>query len=104
MEFITMELKGIAKDANEKFPIRFEYSATGTAFFIGCRVVAKKELNNGNTIEKKYDIRAFGEIAEELASVCDGTEIHVKADYDMNKGKDDKWYPIATVTEIISIG
>jgi hypothetical protein len=49
------------------------------------------------------DIRAFGDMADQLAHVQDGDEISVEASYDMQKSnKDDKYYPVATVTEIIS--
>lgn len=102
--FLTMEAKGVAKDCHENFPIRFDYSETnGTAFFIGCRVHAEVELNNGQVIDKRMDIRAFGDVAEELASVTEGTEIHVKGDYGQTKGKDGKYYPILTVTEVLSL-
>lgn len=100
-QFVNAEVKGIAKDAHEKFPIRFDYSEAGNAFFNGCRVEATIDISNGRTITKRMDIRAFGEIAEALAHVQDGTPVHVKGSLDQNKGKDDKYYPVLTVTEIV---
>lgn len=99
---IEMIITGIAKDAHEKFPIKYDVSESGTSFFIGCRVEATVEIN-GNQITKRMDIRAFGQEADELAHVQDGDLISVKATYDMQKSqKDGKYYPIATVKEILS--
>lgn len=103
-QFLKMEIKGIAKDAHEKFPIKFDYSAGGVAYFNGCRVEATEKLPNGQEITKRMDIQAFRDVAEELASVSDGSEIHVKGSFGQRKGKDDKYYDVVTVDEIISIG
>jgi hypothetical protein len=99
-DMFNLELKGTVHDSHEKFPIRFDFSEKNTAYLIGARFVAKKEVN-GNTIENRIDIRAFGEQAEALAHIQDGSDIHVIAEYGMQKGKDDKWYAIATVIEVI---
>lgn len=102
-QFIKVEIKGTAKDAHERFPIRFDVSANGLAYFNGCRVQTEKDIN-GNTITDRIDIRAFGDVAEQLAAVSDGVEIHVKGDYGKVKNKKDgKYYEIVTVTEVISI-
>jgi hypothetical protein len=98
-----MIIKGTARDAHEKFPIRFDYSEKGNAFFIGCRVEAEVTLSNGNTITKKMDIRAFNEHAEALAHVSDGTEITVVGEYGLQKSeKDGRYYPIVTVDEVLA--
>lgn len=102
-QFIKMELKGIAKNISDKFGIKFAYSPSGTAYFNGCRLVANVAVGS-KTVEQRFDIRAFGDAAETLAAVTEGDEIHVYADYGMQKGRDEKWYPIATITEVISIG
>jgi hypothetical protein len=102
-EFINVELKGTAKDAHQNFPIRFDYSEkNNSAFLIGCKVEAEVEIGGGKTITKRMDIRAFGEVAEALAHIADGTPIHVKGSYDMQKStKGDQWFPVVTVLEVI---
>jgi hypothetical protein len=100
-EFINMELKGTAVDAHQNFPIKFDYSENGNAYLIGCKVEAQIETSNGGTITKRMDIRAFGEEAEALAHITNGHQIHVKASYDMQKSKNDQWFPVATVREVI---
>lgn len=100
-EFITVELKGIARDAHKKFPITFDYGASGNAYLIGCKVHASKDVN-GKTFENRIDIRAFGEVAEELAGLADGSAVHIKGEYGLNK-VNDAYYPIVTVTEVISV-
>lgn len=99
-----MEAKGIARDAHQKFPIRFDFSEKdGSAFFIGCRIEAKEDIGGGKTIDKKMDIRAFGDVATELAHVTDGMEIHIKGSYGLQKStKDGNWYPILNVDEVVS--
>lgn len=99
---LFMEIIGTAKDAHERYPIRFDYSESGSAYFNGCRVEANVKLSNGQTITKRMDVRAFGEIAEQLAHVSDGTEIHVKGEYGQQKGNDGVYRPIVTITEVIS--
>jgi hypothetical protein len=102
-QFMDLHIKGTAKDAHEKFPIRYDISEKGSSFFIGCRVEAEVTLDNGTTITKRMDIRAFAEVADQLAHIQDGDQIEVKASYDMQKSqKDGKYYPVATVTEVIS--
>jgi hypothetical protein len=99
--FINMTIKGIAKDAHEKFPIRYDVSESGSSFFVGCRVEAEVEIN-GNMITKRMDIRAFKEQADELAHIQDGDEVELLCSYDMQKSqKDGKYYPVATVLEVI---
>lgn len=101
--FIDMNIKGIAKDAHEKFPIRYDVAETGNSFFVGCRVEAEAKLDSGAVITRRMDIRAFGEQADALAHIQDGDVIEVKCTYDMQKSnKDGKYYPIATVKEVIS--
>lgn len=101
-EFIKVILKGTARNANERFPIRFDYSEkSGEAFFIGCRVEAQGQGSNGGTFTNRMDVRAFGEVAEQLAHVIDGMSVHLEGTYGMNKGKDEKYYPIVTITEVI---
>lgn len=101
--FINMNIKGIAKDAHEKFPIRYDVSENGQSFFIGCRVEAEIALDNGKTITKRMDVRGFGDVADELAHVQDGDEVELVCSYDMQKSqKDGKYYPIATVLEVVN--
>ncbi len=99
---LFMEIIGTAKDAHERYPIRFDYSEGGKAFFNGCRVEATVKLSNGQEIIKRMDVRAFGEIAESLAHIQDGADIHVKGEFGQQKGNDGKYYPIVTITEVIS--
>jgi hypothetical protein len=100
---MSMVITGVAKNAHENFPIRYDVSDSGGSFFIGCRVEVSVKLTNGSEITKRMDIRAFGDQADQLAHIQDGDEISVKASYDMQKSqKDSKYYPVATVTEIIS--
>lgn len=102
-QFIEMHIKGTAKDAHEKFPIRYDVSENGNSYFVGCRMEADVAVGNNKTVTKRMDIRAFGEYADALAHVQDGDEIEVKCTYDMQKStKDDKYYPVATVIEVIS--
>lgn len=100
-QHFNLDLKGTVQDTHEKFPIRFDISDKGTPFLIGAKFVAKKAIGDGKEIENRIDLRAFGEQAEALAHLQDGSPIHVTAEYGMQKGKDDKWYPIATVIEVI---
>lgn len=101
--FIEMKIKGIAKDAHEKFPIRYDISDSGNSFFVGCRVEAEDTLDNGTKITRRMDIRAFGEQADSLAHIQSGDEIEIVCSYDMQKSnKDNKYYPIATVKEVVS--
>lgn len=100
-EFITVELKGTAKDAHANFPIRFDYGESGTAFLIGCKIEAQISTQSGSTITKRLDVRAFGEVAEALAHIADGTPVHVKGSYDMQKSKQDQWFPVVTIQEVI---
>jgi hypothetical protein len=102
-QYMQMVIKGIAQDAHPNFPIKFDYGQSGTAFLVGCRVVANVPTSGGKTIEKRMDIRAFGDVAEQLAHLSDGMEIEIKGTYDMQQNKkDNKWYPIVTVDEVIS--
>jgi hypothetical protein len=101
-EFFNVHLKGKVVDAHEKFPIRFDYSENGKAFLIGARFVAEIPTNNNSTIRKEINLRAFEEVAEQLAHVTSGAELEVMGSYDMQKSeKDGKWYPIVTVREVI---
>ena len=101
-QFFRLEVKGIAKDAHEKFPIKFDYGQSGGAYLVGCRLTANEDIGNGKTVEKRIDMRAFGEVAESLAHLQDGMEIHVKGSYGLQQSqKDQKWYPILTVDEVI---
>jgi hypothetical protein len=100
-EFITVELKGTAKDAHANFPIRFDYAESGTAFLIGCKIEAVVDIGNNKTITKRLDIRAFGEVAEALAHIADVTPVHVKGSYDMQKSKQDQWFPVITISEVV---
>jgi hypothetical protein len=102
-QFLRMEIKGVAKDAHERFPIKFDYGQSGIAYFTGCKAEATIEVGGGKTITNRMDIQAFGEVAEELAGVIDGTEIHVKGTYGQRKSGD-RWYPVVTVDEVISVG
>lgn len=98
-----MDIIGTATDCHERFPITFAYSANGTAYFNGCRVEAKVDLSNGQSITKRMDVRAFGEVAEALAHVQAGIEIHVRGEFGQQKNeKDGKYYPVVTITEVIS--
>jgi hypothetical protein len=99
-DMFQLELVGTVHDAHANFPIRFDFSENGTAFLIGAKFVAKKKVGN-KEIENRIDLRAFGEEAEALAHLQDGAKVHVIAEYGMSKGKDDKWYPVATVTQVI---
>ena len=101
--FIRMEIRGIAKDAHEKFPIKFDYAANGIAYFTGCNVQVTFQGENGNSFTQKMDVQAFREVAEELASVSDGCLVHLKGSYGKKKAKDGKYYDVMTVDEIISI-
>lgn len=96
-----VELKGTIRDCHEKFPIKFAYSEKGTAYLIGCRVHVLVSLGNGKDIERRIEVRAFGEVAEELAHVADGSEVHVFGTYEEKQGKDEKWYPVVTIDEIV---
>jgi len=99
-----MELKGVARDAHESFPIRFDYSDKNTAFFIGCKVESNIEYPNGDTFPRDMEIRAFGETAESLAHVQAGDEITVAGRYEMKKVEKDgktRYYPIVTVDTVI---
>ncbi len=102
-QFIRMEIKGVAKNIHERFPITFDYGQSGTAYFNGCNVEAT-ETRGTTEITNRMNIQAFGSVAEELASVVEGAEIHVKGAYGQRKGKDEKWYPVLTVDEVISVG
>jgi hypothetical protein len=94
-QIAQIELKGVAENAHERFPIQFAYGQnSGTAYFTGCRLNAKF---------RRYDVVAFGEIAEQLAGVTEGTVLHVKAEFRANKGKDDKWYDQWNVIEVIDV-
>jgi hypothetical protein len=100
-QFMRMEIKGVAKDAHERYPITFAYGQSGTAYFNGCRV--ESSFKSGDkTVTNRMDIQAFGDVAEELAAVSDGAEIHVKGNYGKRKSGD-KWYDVVTVDEVISI-
>jgi hypothetical protein len=99
---MTMTISGIAKDTHEKFPIRYDVSEKGNSFFIGCTMEVPIETNGGG-FTKRMNIRAFGEEADALAHIQEGDEITIKGSYDQQKSdKDGKWYPIVTVTEVIS--
>lgn len=93
-QLAVIELKGLAEDAHERFPIKFDYSESGTAYFTGCKVNAKF---------RRYDLIAFGEIAEQLAGVAAGSTLHIKAEFKARKGKDEKWYDGWNVVEVISV-
>lgn len=99
---LTMKATGIARNAHERFPITFNVSDSGTSYFNGCKIEAEIE-NNGNKFTKRIDVRAFRELADELAVVQDGDLISIRGNYDMQKGKDDKYYPVLTVTEVLSV-
>lgn len=100
-DFMEMIIEGTARDAHERFPITYNVSQGGTPYFNGCRVEALIQTQSGQTITKRMDIRAFGDLADQLAHVTDGTPISVKGSYDMNKANDGKYYPVLTVSEII---
>lgn len=101
-QFILMELKGIAKDAHERFPIKFDYGQSGVAYFTGCKVEATINVG-GKDITNRMDVQAFGDVAEELAGVSDGLEVHVKGTYGQRKSGE-RWYPVVTIQEVISVG
>ncbi|MNS55765.1 hypothetical protein D3C72_886070 [compost metagenome] len=102
--FYNVDIKGTAKDVHERFPITFDYSPNGLAYFNGCKLHVSRDVQ-GNTIIDKVDIRAFGEVAEALAGVTDGAEIHIRGEHGKQKGRgeDKNYYDIITVTEVISI-
>ena|SRR5437764_11694373 len=103
MAKMNMVIEGIAKDTHTNFPIRYDVSENGNSFFIGCTVEAEIQTGSGNTITKRMNIRAFGEKADALAHIQDGDAISIEASYDMQKSqKDGKYYPIATVIEVIN--
>ena len=103
MAKMNMIIEGIAKDSHEKFPIRYDVAESGDSFFIGCTVEAEIETSGGKTITKRMNIRAFGEQADALAHIEDGYPIEVECTYDMQKSqKDGKYYPIATVINVIN--
>jgi hypothetical protein len=103
-QFFRMELKGVAKDAHQRFPINFAYGQSGVAYFNGCKVEATIE-RGGKTITNRMDVQAFGPVAEELACVVDGTEVHVKGEFGKRKSTNSNdWYDVVTIDEIISIG
>lgn len=106
-QFYKVEIKGTAKDAHERYPITFDYSQNGTAYFNGCKIHIERDIA-GNLITDKVDVRAFNEVAEELAAVTDGTPIHVKGDFGRVKGRGqsaaDRYYDVITITEVLSIG
>lgn len=100
---LIMTATGIAKDTHEKFPIRYDVSENGNSFLIGCTVEAEIVTTTGNTITKRINIRAFGDQADSLAHIQSGDEISIKGSYDMQKSqRDNKYYPILTVTEVVS--
>jgi hypothetical protein len=100
---INMVIAGIAKDTHEKFPIRYDVSETGNPYFIGCTIEAKITTSKGSTFTKRMNIRAFGDQADELAHITEGSELEVLCSYDMQKSeRDGKYYPIGTVLEVIS--
>lgn len=101
-QFFKVEIKGVAKDAHEKFPIKFDYGQSGTAYFTGCKAEVTENIN-GTDITNRIDIQAFGNVAEELAGVMDGSEIHLFGKYGQRKSKD-KWFPVVTITEVVSVG
>jgi hypothetical protein len=104
-QFMKMEVKGIAKDAHEKFPIKFDIGQSGVAYFTGCKVETTETTESGVTITKRIDVQAFREVAEELAGVYDGAEIYVKGDFVLRPDKDKKnWYPTLNITEVVSVG
>lgn len=101
--YLRMEVKGVAKNIHEKFPITFNYGeASGIAYFNGCRVEAL-EARGDKTFTNRMDVQAFGEVAEALVGVSEGSVIHAFGSYGQRKGKDDKYYPIVTLDEIISV-
>jgi hypothetical protein len=103
-QFFKVEIKGVAKDAHERFPIKFDYGESGTAYFVGCKAEAVKTIN-GTNVTNRIDIQAFGNVAEELAGVMDGTDIHLFGEYGQKKNtKDGKYYPVVTITEVVSVG
>lgn len=102
-QFMKLEVKGVANDAHVNFPINFAYSDSGVAYFTGCKITTKQVFGE-KTVTKNIDIVAFREVAEELASVSDGTEIHVKGEFGKRKANDGKWYDQLVVDEVISIG
>lgn len=98
-----MVIEGIAKDSHANFPIRYDVSESGNSFFIGCTIEVEVPLNGGNNITKRMNIRAFGEVADSLAHIQDGDAIEIVGSYDMQKSqRDGKYYPIVTVTEVVS--
>jgi hypothetical protein len=101
-QFMRLEVKGIAKDAHERYPIKFDYSENGNAYFQGCRVHATEDIGNGKTIPKRIDVKAFGEIAEQLAHLADGMEVHLKGSFQKQKSdRDGVWYDLLVVEEVI---
>lgn len=101
-ENIYLTISGVARDTHEKFPIRYDVAESGNSFFIGCTIESKVKGNNGNEITKRMDIRAFGDVADSLAHIQGGEHVVLKGTYDLQKSKkDEKYYPICTVTEVV---
>lgn len=104
--FQREHLRGVVADAHENFKLRFDYSQNGVAFLIGVKIVSTIELPNGKTTTREADIRAFGDMAEQLAHIQVGDEIEIKGakDFrvveDKNGGKN-RYFPIVTVDEIV---
>lgn len=101
-QFIRMIIKGEAKNIHERFPITFDYGQSGTAYFNGCRVESTEQRGQVE-ITNRMDVQAFGAVAEELASVVEGSIVHLEGSYGQRKGRDEKWYPVVTIDKVISI-
>lgn len=101
-DIFQLELKGIVRDANEKFQIRYDISDGGTPFLIGARLWATKELENGKEIDRNIDLKAFGDVANELAHIQDGDYIHVKGELGLQKSKNsDRYFNVCFIDEVI---
>lgn len=99
--FYNVEIKGTARDAHERYPITFNVSGNGTPFFNGCDIHVVRKVGT-TEITDRVSIRAFGEVAEELAGVSDGAVIHIKGEFGRQK-RGEKYYDIITVREVVDI-